>query len=99
MPTRVPGLRHDSCAHCLLEDCPLDRREEETRLRGRPLGIAAVVMFVAPVLLAIVGAMSFRSSYAAELPGGLGGLAVGMLAARIIARRLAPGSKEDTSTG
>ena len=98
MPTRVPGPRRDSCAHCTLEDCPLDRTEEQTRLRGRPLGIAAAVMFLPPVLLAIVGAMSFPSSHAAELLGGLGGLALGLLAARSIARRLAPGSKEDTST-
>lgn len=98
MPKRAPGLRRDTCAHCMLEDCPLDRTEEETRLRGRPLGLAAIGMFLAPVLLAIIGAMSFRSSYPAQLLGGLGGLAVGILAARIIAWRLAPGSKEDTST-
>lgn len=82
----------------MLEDCPLDCTEEDVRLRGRPLGIAAVGMFLGPVLLAIAGATSFRGSYPAELLGGLGGLALGMLAARIIARRLAPGSKEDIST-
>lgn len=98
MPTRTPGLRRDSCAHCLLEHCPLDCTEEEGRLRGRRLGMAAVGMFLVPVLLAIAGAMSFRGSYPAQLLGGLGGLAVGILAARTIARRLAHGSKEDTST-
>ena len=98
MPTRAPGLRRDSCAQCMLEDCPLDRTEEETRLRGLPLGIAAVGMFLAPVLLAIIGAMSFRSSYPAQLLGGLGGLALGMLAARTIAARSASNSKEDIST-
>ena len=98
MPTRAPGLRRDSCAHCMLEDCLLDRTQEYVRLRGRRLGIAAVGMFLVPVLLAIIGAMSFGGSHPAQLLGGLGGLALGMLAARTIARRLAPGGKEDTST-
>jgi len=98
MPTRTPGLHRDSCAHCVLEHCPLDCTEEEVRLRGRRLGMAAVGMFLVPVLLAIAGAMSLRGSYPAQLLGGLVGLAVGMLAARMVAARLARGSKEDTST-
>lgn len=65
------------CSVCPVADCPADEGPEEPRLAGWRLGLVSMGLFLGPVVLAIVGAMSFSDSPGAQLVGAIAGLGLG----------------------
>jgi len=62
-------------------------------LCGWRLSVAALVVFLVPLILAIVGAMVAGSSQTARLIGAAAGLAVGITAAILAGRFIRPAGK------
>ena len=79
-----------SCGDCRLADrCAAASTDTSGPLRGASLVGASWLYFVVPALLALVGAAVAEGGAVRQLIGGAGGLALGMLAANVAARRLA----------
>jgi hypothetical protein len=83
-----PTLSCSSCARCPTEDCPARDETQEPRLRGRSLGLAAIGLFISPVVLAVLGALCVRGGEGAQLVGALVGLVLAMLGAALWVRFL-----------
>jgi hypothetical protein len=60
----------------------MDDRVPSQALRGPRFVLASMACFLIPLLLALGGAVRFRSSETAQLCGALVGLSLGMLAWR-----------------
>lgn len=73
-----PTLSCSSCARCPTANCPAKNDEEEPRLRGRPLGLAAAGIFLAPIALAVAGSLCAGDEWEMQLVGALCGLLFGM---------------------
>ncbi len=63
-------------------------RSEGPDLRGWPLVAACLGMFLAPMLLALTGAILFRQSDVARFLAAVAGFGIGMTASALVARRL-----------
>ena len=80
-------MNRSRCSACGREECPAKDYQDDSSLYGWRLGLASIGLFLSPILLAIVGAMCFGRSSAAQFVGALAGLSVG-LAVPIAAVRL-----------
>jgi hypothetical protein len=65
-----------TCAGPGQADCPLE--VDSDALRGFRLAVAAVGLFLVPLLLACGGALWFQASPAGQLGGACAGLLIGM---------------------
>ena len=72
------------CHGCAMCECPA--AEGVGPVSGWRLGLAAMGLFLGPIVLAIVGAACCRESQAGQLLGAVAGLVVGMVGAVAIAR-------------
>lgn len=85
-----PGVTCSSCRACgapaagLAQEHP--DRVEDSGLRGRRLVLAAFAFFVAPIVLAIIGAFIAGDSDGAQFLGAVAGLAVGMGGSALLAK-------------
>ncbi len=87
------------CAGCADQQCGLRGECDSGSLRGRQLGAWAVLVFLCPIVLALVGALCLRGSGQAQLAGAGIGFAVGTVASAAAGRRMARGGEESVGPG
>ncbi len=83
--SRCTGCATEGCA---VADCPSDAQTNDSLLVGWRLGVASMGVFLAPVVLAIVGAVCSGRSPDVQLPGTLAGLGLGLAGSMWIARTM-----------
>jgi len=76
-PERIT-LSCSSCDRCPTESCPANTEEEQPRLRGRALGLAAGGLFLGPIALAVAGSACVGDEWEMQLVGALAGLLFGI---------------------
>jgi hypothetical protein len=74
------------CAGCAAERCPDEQVPTDPPLRGRRLMTTAVAFFLAPLVLAVVGALCGGGNADAQLAGALAGLLLGTISSVLWAR-------------
>lgn len=86
---------------CLVgcRQCPgggMGEQDPRGALSGWRLSVAALVVFLVPLILALLGSVVAGSSQTARLLGAICGLTVGVAAAILTARLIRPAGKEAT---
>ncbi len=81
-----PRLSCSSCARCPTANCPARNDEEEPRLHGPALGLAAAGLFLGPIALAIAGSVCAGDDRGMQLVGALSGLLLGICASVLCVR-------------
>lgn len=87
------GWQHPDCGGCSAGNCPAQKLTCETELQGWRLGFGAVAVFVAPCLLAILGAAASEFLAWGQLTGAIAGLLLGMGSVALAIRWLADGEE------
>jgi hypothetical protein len=82
------GAKCAACENCPSDGCPAEHQDDVAALRGWRLGLTSFALFLLPVMLAIGGAACAGERGAAQLLGGLTGLALGICGAIATARLL-----------
>ena len=77
MPSQGKTTR-SGCSGCPAPDCPVEDGTEGSPLTGWRLGLASTGLFLAPVGLAIVGALSLGNSPGRQFAGAIAGLGLGL---------------------
>jgi len=76
------------CAGCRAP-CSLSSESKDSRaLRGWRLTVSSALLFLAPVVLGIVGAACLAGSHAGQFVGAAVGVAAGMAGSAILARAI-----------
>ncbi|MBN1588817.1 MAG: hypothetical protein JW888_04820 [Pirellulales bacterium] len=75
-----------ACPHCGGDACPTPDESDPTAMSGSRFVLAAMGLFLAPLVLAILGAVVAGRRAEAQLIGALGGLALGMAGSVLVAR-------------
>ena len=87
MENRKTGVRHHpGCGQCMSESCSTSQVILEDALQGWRLGLAALVVFVVPCLLAIAGAFYGGRLQLGQLAGASVGLVIGLIAVGAMTR-------------
>ncbi|UCH36273.1 MAG: hypothetical protein JSV65_07940 [Armatimonadota bacterium] len=84
-----------SCSGCPIRDCPAQSDEDGTLLSGRRLGLAASGLFLAPIVLALVGAACFAAGSVGQLLGAAVGFGAGVTCAVIATKLLLRKPRDD----
>jgi hypothetical protein len=88
-PTPPPeGISPSQCSGCPLKNCPLEDRSAGSPAAGWRLGLVSLGLFLGPVVLAIVGAVSFGGTPGTQLAGAIAGLGLGLAGSLGMARIL-----------
>lgn len=94
LPPEIPpadGTNYPCCSNCPVDDCsvadyPAEKGTEGSFLVGWRLGLVSTGLFLAPVVLAIIGAVSFGNRPGAQFAGAIAGLGLGLAGSVAIAR-------------
>jgi hypothetical protein len=85
----TPGT---GCSSCTQAECPLSEgdcdkaSEAERSIRGGKFSAVCALVFLLPILLAMIGSMALRQNQAYALAGGAGGFFIGWFIATLITR-------------
>ena len=80
-PAEMPSpgkIACSGCSGCPAPDCPVEDATEGSPLAGWRLGLASTGLFLAPVGLAIVGALSLGDRPGGQFAGAIAGLGLGL---------------------
>jgi len=86
------------CTGCSADDCPPEQDRDPELPSGWGLALAWVGVGLGPVFLAIAASAWAGQDQGAQLAAGLAGLAVGMIASVVVARRLRPSGENESMT-
>ena len=86
LPSEIPpadGTDYPCCSNCPVDDCavvddPAEKGPEGSLLVGWRLGLVSTGLFLGPVVLAIIGAVSFGPRPGAQFAGAIAGLGSGL---------------------
>lgn len=82
--------RRDGCGGCSVEGCSARVEPSNAPLRGATLTLAAVFVFLVPVILAIAGAVLAGPGAEPRSLGAFGGLLLGMVLTALAVHRPSP---------
>ena len=76
------------CGRCAVQDCPARADGDSSGVQGWRLGLSAAALFLAPIVLAIAGALWAGGGEGTRVIGALSGLGLGMVGSVVVARAL-----------